>query len=62
MYIVYLASGMRHAGHFGYLPTFREGVITRVRIGLQDTAVGRQMSLRVDTFDEYHTGSCARWV
>ncbi len=50
MYIVDLASGMRHAGRFGYPPTFIEGIITRVRIGLQDTAVVRQMSLRVDTF------------
>lgn len=50
MYIVDLASGMRHAGSFGYSPTFIEGVITRVRIGLQDTAVVRQMSLWVDTF------------
>lgn len=50
MYIVDLASGMCHAGRFGYSPTFIDGVITRVRIGLQDTAVARQMSLWVDTF------------
>lgn len=51
MYIVDLASGMRHAGRFDYPPALAKSVVTRVGISLQDTAIVRQMLLWMDTFE-----------